>query len=207
MRRRDFLKVITGSAAIWPLAARGQRTERVRRIGVLINRRADNPQGHDQLTAFQEALQKLGWNDGGNVRIDICWGENDVDRDRQCATELVALMPDVVLASGTLATIPLQHIRQTLPIVFVQIADPVGSGIVDSLPRPGGNTTGFINYEFSLAGKWVELLTQIAPKVTRRNLRPLPEWWLDRDRARGRIGLPRTDHPTCDAAQAACGLC
>src|SRR6516165_10050373 len=121
----------------------------MRRVGVLMNRRADNPEGRDQVTAFQQALQELGWSDGRNVRIDVCWGENDVDRERQCATELVALMPDVVLASGTLSVTPLQHIRPTLPIVFVDASDPVGAGIVDSLARPGGNTTGFINYEFS----------------------------------------------------------
>jgi len=165
MRRREFITLLGGAAA-WPLAAYAQQTDRMRRIGVLMSRRAGNLQGHGQLTAFQEALQKLGWSDGGNVRINICWGENDVDRERQCATELVALMPEVVLVSGTLGAMSLQHIRPTLPIVFVQIADPVGSGIVDSLARPGGNTTGFINYEFSLAGKWVELLKQIAPNVT-----------------------------------------
>jgi len=164
--RREFI-VTLGSAATWPLAARAQQTEPLRRIGVLMNRRADNPEGRDQVTAFQQGLQKLGWSNGRNVRIDICWGENDVDRERQCATELVALMPEVVLVSGTLGAISLQHIRPTLPMVFVQIADPVGSGIVDSLARPGGSITGFMNYEFSLAAKWVELLKQIAPNVTR----------------------------------------
>jgi putative tryptophan/tyrosine transport system substrate-binding protein len=167
MRRREFIILLGRTAIMWPLVARAQQPDRMRRVGVLMNRRADNPQGHDQLAAFQEALQKLGWNDGHNVRIDICWGENDVDRDRQCATELVALMPDVVLASGTLGAISLQHIQPKLSVVFVQIADPVGSGIVDSLARPGGTTTGFINYEFSLAAKWVEVLKQIAPNVTR----------------------------------------
>jgi putative ABC transport system substrate-binding protein len=132
-----------------------------------MNRTADSSEGHDQVTAFQQALQKLGWSNGDNVRIDICWGENDVDHMRRCATELAALMPDVILATGTLGVLPLQHIRPTLPIVFVQIADPVGSGIVDSLARPGGNITGFMNYEFSIGGKWLELLKQIAPNVTR----------------------------------------
>src|SRR6516164_9054658 len=164
MRRREFITLLGASATAWPLAARAQQTEPLRRIGVLMNRRADTPEGRDQVTAFQQDLQKLGWSHGRNVRFDICWGENDVDRERQCATELVALMPDVVLASGTLGAISLQHIRPTL---FVQIADPVGSGIVDSLARPGGNVTGFMNYEFSIAGKWVELLKQIAPNVTR----------------------------------------
>ena len=166
MRRREFIALF-GGAATWPLTARAQQPDQMRRIGVLMNRRANNREGQDQVTAFQQALQKLGWSDGRNLRIDICSGENVVDRERQCATELVALMPDVVLASGTLGAISLQHIRPTLPIVFVQIADPVGSGIVDNLARPGGNVTGFMNYEFSLTGKWVELLKQIAPNVTR----------------------------------------
>src|SRR6516225_4045685 len=157
MRRREFITLLGGAAA-WPLAAYAQQTDRMRRIGVLMSRRAGNLQGHGQLTAFQEALQKLGWSDGGNVRINICWGENDVDRERQCATELVALMPDVVLAAGTLSVTSLQHIRHTLPIVFVGTSDPVGAGLVDSLERPGGSTTGFMLYEFSLAGKWAELL-------------------------------------------------
>jgi len=153
VRRREFITLLVGAVAAWPLAARAQQTDRMRRIGVLMNRRADNPEGHDQVTAFQQALQKLGWSDDRNVRIDICWGENVVDRERQCAMELVALMPDVILASGTLGVIPLQHIRPTLPIVFVQLADPVGAGLVDSLDRPGGSTTGFMLYEYSLAGK------------------------------------------------------
>jgi putative ABC transport system substrate-binding protein len=166
MRRRDFIKAIVGSAASWPLAARAQQPDR-RRVGVLMNRPADSSEGHDQVTAFQQALQKLGWSDSGNVRVDICWGENNVDHMRQCATELAALMPDIVLATGTLGVLPLQRIRPTLPIVFVQVADPVGSGNVDSLARPGGNTTGFTNYEFSIGGKWLELLKQVAPNVTR----------------------------------------
>ena len=164
--RREFI-VTLGSAATWPLAARAQQTEPLRRIGVLMNRRADNPEGRDQVTAFQQGLQKLGWSNGRNVRIDICWGENDVDRERQCATELVALMPEVVLVSGTLGAISLQHIRPTLPMVFVQIADPVGSGIVDSLARPGGNITGFMLFDYSFGGKWLDLLKEIAPQMTR----------------------------------------
>jgi len=167
MRRREFITLLGGVAVAWPIAARAQQPDQMRRVGVLINRRADNPEGHDQVTAFQQAIQKLGWSDGRNIRIDICWGENDVDRERQCATELVALMPDVVLAAGTLSVTSLQHIRHTLPIVFVGTSDPVGAGLVDSLERPGGSTTGFMLYEFSLAGKWAELLKQIAPNVTR----------------------------------------
>src|SRR6516162_9143629 len=157
MRRREFITLLGGVAVAWPIAARAQQPDQMRRVGVLINRRSDNPEGHDQVTAFQQAIQKLGWSDARNIRIDICWGENDVDRERQCATELVALMPDVVLAAGTLSVTSLQHIRHTLPIVFVDASDPVGAGLVDSLERPGGSTTGFMLYEFSLAGKWAEL--------------------------------------------------
>jgi putative tryptophan/tyrosine transport system substrate-binding protein len=167
MRRREFISLLGGAVAARPLAAQAQQPDQMRRIGVLMNRRADNPEGHDQVTAFQQALQKLGWSDGRNVRIDICWGENDVDRERQCATELVTLMPEVVLASGTLGAMSVQHVRPTLPIVFVQIADPVGSGIVDSLARPGGNITGFMVFDFSMGGKWLDLLKEIAPHVSR----------------------------------------
>src|SRR5262249_22205771 len=164
----DFIKGIAGSAVAWPLAARAQQqVERMRLIGMLMLFKADSRQGQDCVRAFQQALQNFGWNDGRNVRTEIRWGENDVDLERQYATELVALMPDVILAAGSLSAIALQHIRSRFPIVFVQVGDPVGTGLVDSLDRPGGSITGFMNYEFSLAGKWVELLKQIAPNVTR----------------------------------------
>ena len=166
MRRREFIALL-GGAATSPLAARAQQPSRMQRIGALMLYKADSREGQDYVRAFQQALQKLGWNDGRNVQIDICWGGNTVDRARQCATELVALMPDVVLAAGFPSATAVQHLRPTLPIVFVQVVDPVGFGLVDSLDRPGGSTTGFMNYEFSLAGKWVELLKQIAPNVTR----------------------------------------
>ena len=168
MRRRDVIKGIAGSAISWPLAAQGQQpVERMRLIGMLMLFKADSREGQDGVRAFQQALQKLGWNDGRNVRTEIRWGKNNVDLERQYATELVALMPDVILAAGSLSVISLQHIRSTFPIVFVQVGDPVGAGLVDSLDRPGGSITGFMNYEFSLAGKWAELLKQIAPNVTR----------------------------------------
>ena len=128
---------------------------------------ADNPQGQASASAFQLALQQLGWTDGRNVRIDTRWGANDVDADRRFATELVALGPDVILASGTLSVAALQHVTRTVPIVFVRVADPVGAGLVDSLPRPGGNTTGFMLFEFSLSTKWLGLLKQIAPGLSR----------------------------------------
>jgi putative ABC transport system substrate-binding protein len=165
MRRRDFIKVIGGGAVAWPLTARAQQSEQMRRIGVLMNV-ADDPRGQAAVAAFQEVLQQLGWSNGRNVQIDIRWGANDVDRDRRYAAELVALAPDVVLASGTLSVAALQHVSRTLPIVFVQVSDPVGAGLVDTLARPGGNTTGFMIFEYSLSGKWLELLREIVPRLT-----------------------------------------
>ena len=143
------------------------QSEGVRRIGVLMNRAADDPQGQARLAAFQQGMQQLGWTDGGNMRIDVRWGADDVDRERRYAAELVAFAPDIVLASGTLSVTSLQHVSRTLPIVFVGVTDPVGAGFVDSLARPGGRVTGFMIYEYDLSGKWLELLKQIAPSVTR----------------------------------------
>jgi putative ABC transport system substrate-binding protein len=165
MRRRDFITLV-GAAAAWPLATRAQQPEQVRRIAVLMNVAADDPDGHAGVAAFQQVLQKVDWNDGRNLRIDIRWGGNDVDRDRKYASELVALAPDVILANGTLGVAALQHVTRTLPIVFVGVADPVGAGFVDTLARPGGNVTGFMIFEYSLSGKWLELLKQIGPKLT-----------------------------------------
>jgi putative ABC transport system substrate-binding protein len=139
----------------------------MRRIGVLLNRAADDPEGQARLAAFQQGLQQLGWSDGGNMRIDTRWGADDVDLYRKYAAELVALAPDVILAVGTLSVTALQRVSRSLPIVFASIVDPVGAGVVNSLPQPGGNATGFMIYEYSLAGKWLELLKQIAPNVTR----------------------------------------
>jgi putative tryptophan/tyrosine transport system substrate-binding protein len=166
MRRRAFITLL-GSAVIWPAATRAQQSEGVRRIGVLMNRAADDPQGQARLAAFQQGMQQLGWTDGGNVRIDVRWGADDVDRERRYAAELIALAPDIVLASGTLSVTAFQHVSRTLPIVFVGVTDPVGAGFVDSLARPGGNVTGFMIYEYDLSGKWLELLKQIAPNITR----------------------------------------
>jgi putative tryptophan/tyrosine transport system substrate-binding protein len=166
MRRREFITAL-GGAAVWPAATRAQQPERMRRVGVLMNVAADNPRGQAGVAAFQQVLQQLGWSDGRNVRIDTRWGANDIDLDRKYAAELVALAPDVILASSTPSVTALQHVTRTLPIVFVQVSDPVGAGVVDTLARPGGNTTGFMNFEYSLSGKWLELLKQIAPSVTR----------------------------------------
>jgi putative ABC transport system substrate-binding protein len=167
MKRRAFMTFLGGAAASWPFAARAQQPERVRRIGVLINRAADNPEGQDRLAAFHQGLQELGWSVGRNVRIDTRWGENKADLERKYAAELVALAPDIILASGTLSVAALQDIGRTLPIVFAAVADPVGAGFVDSLARPGGNATGFMIYEYSLGAKWLEVLKEIAPSVTR----------------------------------------
>ena len=166
MRRRAFISLL-GGAAVWPVVARAQPSEGMRLIGVLMNRAADDPQGQARVATFKQALQQLGWTEGRNVRIDTRWGADDVDRERGYAAELVALAPDIVLASGTLSVTALQHVSRTLPIVFVGVTDPVGAGFVDSLARPGGNVTGFMIYEYNLSGKWLELLKQIAPNITR----------------------------------------
>jgi putative ABC transport system substrate-binding protein len=166
MRRRAFI-ILLGGAFVWPVITRAQQSEAVRRVGVLMNRGADDPQGQARLVAFQQRLQQLGWTDGGNVRIDTRWGADDVERERRYAAELIALAPDIVLASGTLSVTALQHVGNSVPIVFVGVTDPVGAGFVDSLARPGGNITGFMIYEYNLSGKWLELLKQIAPNVVR----------------------------------------
>jgi putative ABC transport system substrate-binding protein len=166
MRRRDFIKGIVGIPSAWPFTARAQQPERVKRIGVLSNAPAD-AQGQSGIEAFQQALRQLGWSEGSNVQIDVRWGENDPDRARKYAAELVALAPDVLLAAGTLGVMALQKATRAVPIVFVRVSDPVGGGLVDSLARPAGNTTGFMNFEYNLSGKWLELLKQVAPQVTR----------------------------------------
>jgi ABC-type uncharacterized transport system substrate-binding protein len=166
LRRRDFITLLGGAAA-WPLAARAQQPERMRRIGVLIPYAADDPEGQARIAAFLQGLQQLGWTEGRNVRIDYRWSAGDADRARRYAAELVALAPDVILASGTSTVGPLLQATRTVPIVFPVIGDPVGAGFVDSLARPGGNATGFMSREYSLSGKWLELLKEIAPSVTR----------------------------------------
>jgi putative tryptophan/tyrosine transport system substrate-binding protein len=163
--RREFATLL-GAAATWPLVAHAQ-PERVRRIGVLMNVAAADPEGQAQVAAFLQALQQLGWSEDRNVRIDIRWGENDVERNRKYATELLALAPDVILASGTLSVAALRRVTRTSPIVFAGVSDPVGAGFVDTLARPGGNVTGFMIFEYSLSGKWLELLKEIAPRLMR----------------------------------------
>ena len=168
MKRREFIAGLVGAAA-WPVAAWAQQGERARRIGVLIGGAvdADDPDAKANIAAFLQVLQQLGWTDGRNVRIEYRWGAGNANDIRKHAAELVALAPDVILATGTVAMAPLLEATRTLPIVFTAVADPVGAGFVDSLARPGGNTTGFMQFEYNLSGKWLELLKQIAPNVTR----------------------------------------
>ena len=166
MRRREFIKVIAGSAA-WPLVAQGQPAERMRRIGVLMNTAADDAEGQARLAAFQQALNQLGWTDGGNMRIDVRWSAGDAKDIRKYAAELIALAPDVILAPGASTVGPVLQGTRTVPIVFTSVPDPVGAGFVDSLSRPGGNATGFVAFEYGMGVKWVELLKEIAPRVTR----------------------------------------
>jgi putative ABC transport system substrate-binding protein len=165
--RRQFISALSGALAAWPLAARAQQPVQMRRIGVLMNAAADDSEGQAEVAAFQHILQQLGWSDGRNVQFDTRWSQNDVDLDRRYAAELVALAPDVVLASGTLSVAAFQHITRTLPMVFVRVSDPVGAGFVDTLAGPGGNVTGFMLLEYSSSGKWLELLKEIAPRLTR----------------------------------------
>src|SRR6266566_1533135 len=167
MRRRDFIKMIAGSAAAWPLAARAQQPDRMRRLGVLMNRAVDDPEAQRNVGAFLQSLQQLGWTDGRNVHIDTRWTRGDADDTRKYAAELVALAPDVIQTSGASTVGPLLKATRTVPIVFAAVNDPVGAGFVDSLARPGGNATGFASFEYAIAGKWLELLKQIAPGVTR----------------------------------------
>ena len=167
MRRREFITLLGGAAAAWPLAARAQQLEGMRRIGVLSTLPADDPEGTARTAAFLQTLQELGWTDGRNVRFDIRWGAGDSERIRTYVAELVALKPDVILATGASSVGPLQRTTRTVPLVFVQVTDPVGAGLVESLARPGGNATGFALFEYSTSGKWLELLKEIAPGVTR----------------------------------------
>src|SRR5271163_2985281 len=165
MRRREFIAGL-GSAAAWPAVARAQQGE-LRRIGVLMGYGEDDPEAKLWLSWFKQALAELGWTDGRNLRMEVRWGAGNVDRARVYAKELAGLQPDVILAHTTPMTAALQQETRTIPIVFVNVADPIGAGFVAGLPRPGGNITGFISWEASMAAKWLELLTEIAPGVKR----------------------------------------
>jgi ABC-type uncharacterized transport system substrate-binding protein len=167
MKRRQFITLLGGAAVAWPLAARAQQPDRVRRIGVLMNIAADDPDSPIRLAALLQGLQQLGWTVGQNIQIDYRWGGGSAELMRKYAVELVALAPDVILAHSSAAVAPLLEATRTVPIVFAVVADPVGAGYVESLARPGGNATGFTNFEYTIAGKWLELLKDVAPGVTR----------------------------------------
>jgi putative tryptophan/tyrosine transport system substrate-binding protein len=169
VQRREFITLLGGAAAAWPLAARAQQPERMRRIGVLVGSGvdADDSDLRARFDGFQHALQQLGWTDGRNVQIDYRFASGDPDSLRKYAAELVALVPDVILAGGAASVPPMLQATRTVPIVFTNVVDPVGAGFVDSMARPGANATGFIMLEYSLTAKWLELLKEIAPGVTR----------------------------------------
>jgi putative ABC transport system substrate-binding protein len=168
MRRREFLGVLGTAGVGWPLAAAAQQSERMRHIGLLMAAGADDPEYQARIRAFQQELEQLGWTEGRNARIDTRWATTNADEIRKHASELAALTPDVILAAtGTTTVAPLLEATRTVPIVFVLLIDPVGAGFVSSLARPGGNATGFLMFEYGLSGKWLELLKQISPSVTR----------------------------------------
>jgi putative ABC transport system substrate-binding protein len=167
VKRREFISLLGGAAATWPLAERAQQGERVRRIGLLMTVSVDDLDQRNGVAAFVQSLQQLGWTDGRNVRIDTRWAGGDASAIRRYADDLVALAPDVIAAAGNAAMGPLLQATRTVPIVFNNVADPVGAGFVESMAQPGGNATGFLQFEYTLSGKWLELLKQIAPDVTR----------------------------------------
>ena len=167
MRRREFIALLCSLGANWTLPALAQQANRLRRIGVLMNLAADDKEGQARSIAFVQALSDLGWKNGSNVRIDTCWGAGDTDRFHRCAAELVALAPDIILAASASTMDPLLNRTRSIPIVFAQVPDPVGSGYVKSLASPGGNVTGFTQFDFSIATKWLDLLKTIAPSLTR----------------------------------------
>jgi putative ABC transport system substrate-binding protein len=167
MKRREFITLLGGAAAAWPLAARAQQQERMRRTGVLMSASENDPEYQAYMSSFREGLQKFGWMDGRNIRIDYRWGALDAESRQRFAKELVAMQPDLILTQNTPTTASVLQQTRIIPIIFAAVSDPVGSGFVAGLPRPGGNVTGFIDMEASLAGKWLELLKEIAPRVAR----------------------------------------
>jgi putative ABC transport system substrate-binding protein len=166
MRRREFVAGL-GSAAAWPLCAQAQQPGRIRRIAVLMNLAEDDPEAQNNVVIFTQTLQQFGWTDGRNIRIDLRWAGGDASGIARYAVDLVALAPDVIVSTGTASMAPLLQATRTVPIVFANVADPIGAGFIDSMARPGGNATGFVQFEYSLSGKWVELLKRIAPRITR----------------------------------------
>jgi len=166
MKRREVILALGGAAVAWPLAAQAQQNEPTRRIGVLMTT-ADDPEGQRRLSAFREGLERRGWAEGKNIRIEVNWSVSDAERARSVVDELIGRAPDLILTSGTPATSALHHARTAIPVVFTVVSEPIEQGFVQSLARPGGNITGFTNLEPGLGGKWIELLKEIAPKVTR----------------------------------------
>ena len=167
MKRREFISLLGGAAAAWPLAARAQPTDQKRRVGVLMHMSENHAEGQARVAAFREGLQELGWIDGRNLRLEVRWGVGDAERIRRFAAELVALRADVIFASASNTVAALQKATRTVPIVFAAVIDPIGAGFVESMARPGGNSTGFVAFEYAIAAKWLELLKEIAPAVTR----------------------------------------
>ena len=163
MKRREFITVLGGAVATWPLGVRAQQGEHMRRIGVLMARSANDPEGQAWVAAFLQGLQELGWSVGRNAIVDIRWFTGNSADARKYAAELVALAPDVILANTSSALTSLQQVTTTVPIIFAGVADPVGAGYVDSMARPGGNITGFTVFDYSISGKWLQLLKEIAP--------------------------------------------
>jgi putative ABC transport system substrate-binding protein len=170
VKRREFITLLGGAAAAWPIAARAQQAERMRRIGVLMPRDESDPEAKRRLSVFTQALADLGWTDGRNVRMDVGWAGGDINQIRALAQQLVGLQPDIIVTGGTPATVAVQRETRTIPIVFANVGDPVASGIVGRLDRPSGNITGFANVEAPLGGKWLELLLEIAPGLKRAAL-------------------------------------
>ena len=168
MKRREFITLLGGAAAAWPLAVRAQQREKMRRVGVLMSLAADDPEVLARVTAFAQGLQELGWRIGRDVRIDYRWAAADAASFHRHAQELLTLTPDVIIAAASPSVVALQQATRTVPIVFVSVPDPVGAGLVESLAHPGGNTTGFTIFEYSISGKWLELLKEIAPRVRRK---------------------------------------
>ena len=167
MRRRDVINLLGGATVFWPFVARAQRNEQTRRVGVLMNLTETDPEGQARIAAFLQGMVQIGWTDGRNVQIDIRWGAGDPERLRKYAAELVAQSPDVIVASTAVSVDALQLATRTVPIIFVQVVDPVGGDYVESLSHPGKNTTGFSNFEYGMSGKWLELLKELVPRVTR----------------------------------------